>query len=817
MFKSNLFKIIRKSIKFISTIIFLFIIAIIFITISKVNIALENKIIEQNKYTSFIKENISDYILTKRKILDLNKTVTNFSNLISNLEMSIEPTKKQTEQIENEVTKILFGDMDVEVIKIGNYNFDSEIIIKSNDDFVVNSNLKSDSWTNDEYGRYNVDYVKDALNNIKLIVDIPLTREQDVSSFSSMQINIKSLLKRYTLNIPERILILDNNGVCIYSEDSYDVATIDQLINMYAKDFFNLDTKLGRNKKTINVSDLHYYDKKIITASRLDNNFSLVILKDYNKFSALFVKDQLLVSIFGLWFFIFGVIWIVIFSTRKTETWINTEKQSLSGIIDSDRINIIQLKNELGFYKDFISDSKNPIVTIDRENNRIFKVNQAALNFYLYSEEDMLELTFEEICEVEFDLDLSDESILLKHKKSDFSREERSVKFQTISFNENEMVVMIVMSERIMSDEVYFDARAELLHEIRSPLQGAYGANDMIEKATDNYGEYTSIIKKSIANVLEITNNILASEKISSDKEKLQVTEFNLVELVNEVISTIVFQDSHYNQIKGVVRINEDDIMTVLDDYMIKTDIIKLRHILINILSNGSKYTNQGLVTLNVEVKKLDGEENITFKVSDTGKGFGSDELTKMYDKFTTFGTKEKNISSSGLGLGVARKYVEFLGSELDVHSKLNIGSIFTFALKLESNDIKIKKNISSKSILIVDDDETSCDFLKHFFEKIMKCRVKTLTNETHVFEELNHFEYDCVLMDQNLNHFNGVDIIRLIRSSINKRIANVPIILMSAVRSKHEIGELSDVRISDVIIKPFDNDEIKRVVERIF
>lgn len=796
MVLKKIYKKIKKSIKFIASILLLLVVFLTFITISQVNSQLEYETENEEMYSKYVSKGLvtqtMNIQLKYEKILDKH-TLEEMNQGVGNTH-------------ENNAERLLHMDSKINglVIYSDAINVANVFGEISNMDDVVH--ISREMIKNNTS---NIRYIKND-DKLNVVITLPIEMDDNEVWYSSIVVNGDELINKFENN-EYRLNIINDGNELIYIENNKDITVLNDLIELYGVNFFNISDEANKNKTEIQVGDVNYYKGNLLLASAISDETTLVITKNYNKFYTIY-RNNLVLTLLLFVCVIIGIIIIINYATSNTDEWIKNEKQVLNSLIESDKMYIVQLKRESEFYNELIMESANPIVVIDRDTNKVFMHNKSASDFYHYGDTGMNGFDFEKICDLDFVVDQEDGFSKVTHKKADNTSEEKRVKFNEFEYSGDILVVMNILAENDIDMDANID-KTDLFHEIRSPLQGAFSANSMIEKATHNYGEYTSIIRRSLSNVLEITNNVLANGKLRFGSEEIQTTEFDLVLFANEVISTVVFQDLNFNKISCAVSLNDNNLLKELDYYTVKTDKVKLRHILINLLSNASKYTKNGLISLVIDVQKLGDEDVITFKVSDTGRGITEKEIESIFEKYSTVGKNEINVSRYGLGLNVAKKYTELLGSNLDIHSQYGIGSVFSFELKFESCDIETKL-VGSKSILIVDDDEVSCEFLKHFFKKIMKYSIKTISNEAHIFDELNHVEYDCVIIDQHLNHFNGLDIIELIRKSINERIANIPIVLMSAT-SGLDID--TDLGISSVISKPFNNDDIKTVVEKVF
>lgn len=779
--------------------------SIVFLTVSSFNDALSYNITRAEDFMSVVMSDIESNIKHSQKDFLEFKSRLPLERIIFEIE-----TGQEVNPIFEETANEMFC----------NCKITKGIALLKGEDPAVLVNLVDQSHDSITYNYYEEEWVSNANGEFRhhLVTmgeEIYMMMETKIPEIDSeytlaMIIDFEAILPDHFVKQNYTVHLLAKSGKPIMLGPND--ALISELQNIYSPTVFNGGTGYNKEKREITISDFNYYDGHIIISDNY-HSITLIIAKPYEKYTLNNTHQGLTtrVVIFGI--LMTAVIATIIYSSQKTKKWIDVDKQFLNDIIEMDKIQIAELKKELKFYKDYFMDSKLPIMFVDKENFRIVNANKSAMIFYDYTEEEMSELYLTEICK--WDADEISDIVSMEHIKRNGNKEYRSVRLQDGSFNDAELLIMMVMNDQV--SEVNNDKlKMEMFHEIRSPLQGAFGAVEMIEKATDNFGEYTNIIKRSLSNVLTMTNNVLAHGKLNHQKSKVLYSDFDLVQLVTEVISTTVYQDKHYNLIAGQVQENVDDVLIPLNNYIVNSDGIKLRQILLNLMSNASKYTIDGMINMTVDITRKDSNDILIFRVTDTGTGLSKEEIDKIFEAYTTF-SENSNVQSTGIGMGITKKYIEMLGSELHINSEKGVGSTFSFSLEVKGTKRSAMPDGSQKSVLIVDDDEISCDFLKHLLEKELHCYVKTLTNESTLFTELNHNHYDCLIIDQNLNHFNGVDMIRLIKSSINKRLVEMPIVLITASRTTQELKKLSEPYVDEIILKPFENDDVVKALHAIF
>jgi len=785
----------------------LIIIAVVFLTLSTLNEELEIELNRAEHFISLLQAdillNIDDY---RSSLYEFNEVVP-MEKILFEMEMT-----DGNHDLFMKKTKYFIKNLDVIAVSITDLNYNTSVVSSNTDQTFYDIELKEDTieWSEDFFGNYRLKPIQMDNKNY-LMIEIPLDVQDDFHNYGlGLIIDYKSLLSD-AYKVPEyNIHFIGENGEALQLDKDYKI--VNQLQNIYGSKVFNSSGRYERSKNQLVIGDFHYVDNHIVLSEQI-NNINIVLTKSYDKFNIDSLLTGFTIKIIMFSILMIAVIATVIYSSQKTKKWINSEKQFLNDIIEMDKMQISEVNKELKFYKDYFLESKLPILIVDKESYRIINANRAAITYYEYSEDELMDMFITEICK--WDNDETSDILTVEHTNRTGKKEQRAVRLQDGMFNDSELIIMMVMADQELSASSD-NMKMEMFHEIRSPLQGAFGAVELIEKATNNYGEYTNIIKRSLSNVLMMTNNVLAHGKLSSQHSKIYESEFDLVNLIDEVITTIVYQDKQYNLIAGHVKENLADVMIPLSSYVMSSDAIKLRQILINLMSNASKYTRDGMVNLDVDIKRKEMTDVLVFKVSDTGVGLTKEEIDHIYDDYMTYSDNLK-VTSTGIGLAITKKYVEMLGSELHISSEKGIGTTFSFSLQVKGTSTSGVPYEDQKSVLIVDDDEISCDYLTHLLEKEMNCHVKTLTNETTLFTELNHNHYDCLIIDQNLNHFNGIDMIKLIKSSINKRLVEMPVILITASRTKHEFKKLSESNLDEIILKPFENDEVINALKEIF
>ena len=220
---------------------------------------------------------------------------------------------------------------------------------------------------------------------------------------------------------------------------------------------------------------------------------------------------------------------------------------------------------------------------------------------------------------------------------------------------------------------------ANMSHELRTPLNAIIGYSEILTEDAEDLGQEEMIpdlekIHSSGNQLLSIISNILDISKIEAGRMELDLKTFEVSELIQEVITTIEpIAEQNHNTLSVHCA---DDVGTM------HTDITKARQNLLNLLSNASKFTTEGRISLEVTRQWRTGKDWISFRVSDTGIGMTPDQMKNVFQAFAQADTSTtREYGGTGLGLAITRKFCQMLGGDITVESQVGVGSTFTIRL----------------------------------------------------------------------------------------------------------------------------------------
>ncbi|MFA5404125.1 MAG: ATP-binding protein [Ignavibacteria bacterium] len=357
---------------------------------------------------------------------------------------------------------------------------------------------------------------------------------------------------------------------------------------------------------------------------------------------------------------------------------------------------------------------------------------------------------------------------------------------------------------------------SNMSHEIRTPLNAIIGLSNLMisdDDIDDRKRENLKAIKFSADHLHAIINDILDFSKIEAGKISLETIDFNIRELIENASKTLELKATEK---KLYLKASVDKCIPEI----LIGDPVRLNQIIINLVGNAVKFTEEGGVEIKVDVDKKDnGNISLNFKVCDTGIGISQSKIKNIFESFTqAYVDTTRKFGGTGLGLAITKKLVEMQGGEVIVESKVGKGSIFSFSISFGISDkqnieekkvIQIHRNLSGIKLLLAEDNVMNQFFAKQLFLK-WEIKVDVANNGIEAVELLKKNDYDIVLLDLQMPEMNGFEVIEVIRNiKSDVRNHNIPVIALTADISPDTKEKVNSSGMNDIVLKPFEQHEL--------
>ncbi|ALG66795.1 response regulator [Beggiatoa leptomitoformis] len=359
---------------------------------------------------------------------------------------------------------------------------------------------------------------------------------------------------------------------------------------------------------------------------------------------------------------------------------------------------------------------------------------------------------------------------------------------------------------------------ANMSHELRTPMNAIIGYSeilleDALDEGLENFAPDLQKIRSSAKHLLGLINDILDLSKIESGKMELSLERFTIETLVKEVVDTIKpLLEQNHNRLELKIADKVDNIYA---------DIVKTRQILFNLLSNATKFTENGVISLKVERQTAQPSDWLMLQVSDNGIGMTAEQQRKLFKPFSQAdASTTRRYGGTGLGLAITKEFIEMMGGGIHVESTFGQGSVFTTHLPVEVQlDVPSmpKKNLeavqqllaNSGIILVIDDDLLVRELLQSYLTRL-NYSVATAEDGDEGLKLARKLRPDAILLDVKMPELDGWNVLSALKN--DPLLAEIPVFMISM---EDEQPKGIALGATDYLMKPVGRQQLSSILQK--
>ncbi len=424
------------------------------------------------------------------------------------------------------------------------------------------------------------------------------------------------------------------------------------------------------------------------------------------------------------------------------------------------------------------------------------------------------------------------QSLQFREKERDHALKELEKKTQELALLNSSLEQKVVQRTQLlnrMTNEAQAANKAKSIflanmsHELRTPLNAILGFSQLMRRDSNlskEQHENMQIIEHSGGHLLHLINDILSMASIEAGKTVIHESPFNLIQLVEDVVNM------QRNQVmkKGIELIIErqDD----FPEYII-SDETKIKQLILNLLTNAIKYTDNGKITIKISSKnRHDTNIELNIEVIDTGCGISEEEQQLIFNPFVQVGMADEH-TGTGLGLAIAKQHIQMLNGYITISSEVGKGTTFTVSLPVTISDhivtaAKVVESFNSRAIalmpgqpeykILIGDSNSNNKLLLQRILKAIGLKAKVSNNLRELFKEIKRWHPDLIFLSSTLSDTDSISVVKQIRDLAHENHMVVILITSTVIDELSEDGITK--RVDGYITRPYKNEDVYQCLE---